>query len=140
MLQSASGQAGAEEIGVANPLTPDEIATGTDGEVAKEQGLHEATPLWYYILKEAQVREDGKRLGPVGATIVAEVLVGLVPGDHESYLRPKGIDRAPTLPSQPAGTLNMRPAEWRGGKGCVCTFRYRCCPCQSNTNKTLTPE
>src|SRR3546814_4051526 len=72
MLQLPSGQAVAEEIGVANPLTPDEIATGTDGEVAKEQGLHEATPLWYYILKEAQVREDGKRLGPVGATIVAE--------------------------------------------------------------------
>src|SRR3546814_15219209 len=70
MLQLPSGQAVAEEIGVANPLTPDEIATGTDGEVAKEQGLHEATPLWYYILKEAQVREDGKRLGPVGATIV----------------------------------------------------------------------
>src|SRR3546814_16009805 len=90
MLQLPSGQAVAEEIGVANPLTPDEIATGTDGEVAKEQGLHEATPLWYYILKEAQVREDGKRLGPVGATIVAEVLVGLVHGDPEPHPWPKG--------------------------------------------------
>src|SRR3546814_20498472 len=107
MLQSASGQAGAEEIGVANPLTPDEIATGTDGEVAKEQGLHAATPLWYYILKEAQVREDGKRLGPVGATIVAEVLVGLVHGDHESYLWQKGTDWTPTLTSQTAGHFPM---------------------------------
>src|SRR3546814_1318866 len=36
MLQLPSGQAVAEEIGVANPLTPDEIATGTDGEVDRK--------------------------------------------------------------------------------------------------------
>ena len=53
-------------------ITPDEIASGTDGAVAKLQGLHEKTPLWYYILKEAQVRSGGERLGPVGARIVAE--------------------------------------------------------------------
>src|SRR3546814_15301833 len=66
MLQLPSGQAVAEEIGVANPLTPDEVATGTDGAGAKEQGLHEETPTWYYILKEAQVRAAGQRLGTVG--------------------------------------------------------------------------
>jgi hypothetical protein len=32
---------------------PEEIASGTDGAVAKAQGLDKATPLWYYILKEA---------------------------------------------------------------------------------------
>ena len=35
------------------------------------------TPLWYYILAEAK-HHGGNRLGPVGGTIVAEVLVGLV--------------------------------------------------------------
>jgi hypothetical protein len=46
-----------------------------------------ATPLWYYMLREAQARGDGKILGPVGGRIVAEVLVGLVEGDPASYLR-----------------------------------------------------
>ena len=33
-----------------------------------------STPLWYYVLKEAELVEDGLRLGPVGGRIVAEVL------------------------------------------------------------------
>ena len=73
-----------------NPLTPDEIASdsngSTDGAVAKQHGLHTATPLWYYILKEAKVRHQGQRLGPVGSTIISEVFVGLVHGDPNSYL------------------------------------------------------
>ena len=64
-----------------NPLTHTEIATGPDGAVAQEKGFDKATPLWYYILKEAQVRSNGERLGPVGARVVAEVFVGLVQGD-----------------------------------------------------------
>ena len=46
----------------------------------------DSTPLFYYILKEAQLREDGLRLGPVGARIVAEVFVGLLQLDPDSYL------------------------------------------------------
>ncbi len=45
-----------------------------------------AAPLWYYVLCEAEAREEGKRLGPVGARIVAEVLVGLLEGDPASYV------------------------------------------------------
>jgi hypothetical protein len=48
--------------------------------------LHNRTPLWYYILREASVAENGERLGPVGARIVAEVFVGLIDGDGQSYL------------------------------------------------------
>ena len=72
------------------PLTGDELATdvggGSDGTVLKAQGLHTATPLWYYILKEAQLMHQGQRLGPVGSTIIAEVFLGLVHGDHKSFL------------------------------------------------------
>lgn len=42
-------------------------------------------PLWFYVLREAETAEGGK-LGPVGGRIVAEVLVGLLKGDHLSYL------------------------------------------------------
>jgi hypothetical protein len=43
-------------------------------------------PLWYYVLREARVRCDGRRLGPVGGRIVAEVLIGLLVGDPLSYI------------------------------------------------------
>ena len=86
MLGLPSGQDVAKAMKIKNPLTSAEIAKGTDGAVAKKHGLHEHTPLWYYILKEAEQRGGGEKLGPVGATIVAEVFVGLVHGDHQSYL------------------------------------------------------
>ncbi len=88
------------------PLSPAEIATGPDGKVAKEQGFDQATPLWYYILKEAEVEGRGERLGQVGSRILAEVFVGLLEGDPESFL---AQDRSwtPTLPSEFPGQFRM---------------------------------
>ena len=67
-------------------LKPEEIGRGPDGQVAKKHGFDVETPLWYYILKEAQVRGESQRLGPVGSRIVAEVFVGLLERDSESFL------------------------------------------------------
>jgi hypothetical protein len=50
-------------------------------------GWRGETPLWYYILREADVCEGGHRLGSVGGEIVAEVLVGLVSADATSFLQ-----------------------------------------------------
>ncbi len=44
-------------------------------------------PLWFYILKEAEIQTDGERLGEVGGRIVGEVLLGLLKADPMSYLR-----------------------------------------------------
>ena len=49
-------------------------------------GFDRSTPLWYYILKEAELLADGLTLGPVGGRIVAEVLIGLLRCDPASYL------------------------------------------------------
>ena len=49
--------------------------------------LQQRTPLWFYVLREADVLEDGRHLGPVGGRIVAEVIAGLIMGDGQSYLR-----------------------------------------------------
>src|SRR6266568_3896276 len=46
----------------------------------------EDTPLFFYVLKEAEVLSKGQRLGPVGGRIVAEVLIGLLRGDPFSFL------------------------------------------------------
>jgi len=107
LLGLPSGQDVARAMKIKDPLTSDEIAKGPDGAIAKKHDLHKDTPLWYYILKEAEQRGGGVKLGPVGATIVAEVFVGLVHGDHQSYLWQKGKDWKPTLPSQNPGEFTM---------------------------------
>lgn len=71
-----SGEAVARMMGEA-PLTPEEVGTS-------RAGWSSETPLWYYILREADVRQAGDRLGPVGARIVGEVLIGLLDLDPGS--------------------------------------------------------
>lgn len=60
-------------------------------------GAPEPTPLWFYILKEAEL-EGGERLGPVGGQIVAEVLLGLLKLDPKAWVN---VDPAwkPTIPA-----------------------------------------
>ena len=48
--------------------------------------LDERTPLWFYVLREAQVEAAGRHLGSVGGRIVGEVIYGLIEGDNQSYL------------------------------------------------------
>jgi len=49
-------------------------------------GAPEPTPLWFYILKEAEVVASGRHLGAVGGRIVGEVLLGLIELDKQSWL------------------------------------------------------
>ena len=74
-----SGEAVARALGE-RPLTAEEIG-------ATAAGWRGETPLWYYVLREADVRQGGDRLGPVGGRIVAEVLVGLLAHDPTSVLQ-----------------------------------------------------
>jgi hypothetical protein len=57
-------------------------------------------PLWFYILREAELLGGSSHLGPVGGTIVAEVLAGLILEDRHSFLA-QWPDWRPTLPSAP---------------------------------------
>jgi hypothetical protein len=49
-------------------------------------GLDASTPLWFYVLREAEVTSSGQKLGPVGGRIVAEVIIELLQVDPTSYL------------------------------------------------------
>jgi hypothetical protein len=72
---------------VAKAMKEDILSPG-DLEDLKPYQLETRTPLWFYILREADVLgDDGRRLGPVGGRIVAEVFIGLLEGDRHSYLR-----------------------------------------------------
>jgi len=61
-------------------------------------GLDTRTPLWFYVLREAEKTQNGERLGAVGARIVTEVFIGLMEGDATSYLK-QDNGWKPTLPS-----------------------------------------
>jgi hypothetical protein len=79
-LRLPSGQAMARRLGI-KPLKLDELKKfGV--------GFENSSPPWYYILRESALEKDneGRRLGPVGARIVAEVFVGVLRGDRFSFL------------------------------------------------------
>jgi hypothetical protein len=102
-----SGQDVAAAMGVTDTLTPAQL--GLDN-VALPAGakaaVQAATPLWFYLLREAAVEGGGERLGRVGGRIVGEVLVGLLAGDPQSYLSRKP-SWTPILPSAKKGDFTM---------------------------------
>ena len=53
-------------------------------------GFQTKTPLWYYVLKEAEVKANGNSLGPVGSRIVAETMIGQMRQDADSFLNAPG--------------------------------------------------
>jgi hypothetical protein len=72
-----SGESVARHMGIA-PLTAEQVGIASTD-------WHGETPLWYYILREADACAGGHQLGPVGGRIVAEVLVGLIDADQSSF-------------------------------------------------------
>ena len=50
-----------------------------------DPGWGDKAPLWYGILKESELATTGAQLGPTGGQIVAEVILGLIDKDHDSY-------------------------------------------------------
>jgi len=57
-----------------------------NGVLVQKYHFHEDTPLWYYILREAELLEEGHSLGPVGSWIVAAAVFGALRADPNSYL------------------------------------------------------
>lgn len=82
-----SGQAIATAMGL-KPLTNEQIGL-VDPRFKGE------APLWFYILGEAQVQQNGERLGAVGSAIVADVMVGLLKKDKTGLLNGKNKDFVP---------------------------------------------
>ncbi|SFE96133.1 Animal haem peroxidase [Blastococcus tunisiensis] len=71
-----------------------------------ELGQPGPVPLWFYLLREAEVLGEGARLGPVGARVVAEVLIGLAMDDPSSLLQ-DDTGWTPVLPSATAGQFTI---------------------------------
>lgn len=90
-----SGQDVATRMGL-TPLTNAQLGLPD----ADNPGWQGKAPLWFYILKEAELSYAGQRLGPVGGRIVAEVILGILDMDRDSYLSVNPFWR-PTAPVAP---------------------------------------
>jgi hypothetical protein len=69
-------------------LSAEDIASGSDAMRAAVTGggFETDTPLWFYLLKEAEIEAGGAHLGSLGSRLVAETLIGLLATDPRSYL------------------------------------------------------
>jgi Animal haem peroxidase len=96
-----SGQAIARELGapVIDPFDLRELKPFG-------HGLDRSTPLWYYVLKEAELVQGGTKLGPVGGRIVAETVIGLLELDRSSFLHAKPRWK-PTVAGAKFGTVDL---------------------------------
>ncbi len=94
LLSLPTGQTVAAFFGV-EPLSESDLVPANKSAVANalnaEGGLlKQKTPLWYYILREAEVQTKGNSLGEVGSRLVAGTLIGLLKADPNSYLNAPG--------------------------------------------------
>jgi hypothetical protein len=81
-MQLPSGQAVADFMASCiqiEPLQDADLWAGTSF-------AGQPAPLWYYILREADVQQQGRRLGTMGARIVVEVFLGLLQLDNQTFL------------------------------------------------------
>jgi len=89
--QVPSGQAIAGALGVP-VLAPADLAE------LQPYGLDRSTPLWYYLLAEAEVVTAGNTLGPLGSQLLSEALLAQMTTPD---------DWRPTLPGQEAGAFTL---------------------------------
>jgi hypothetical protein len=74
-------------------LTTSQLTADTcdrSGSALRRSGFAENSPLFYYLLKEAELKGAGILLGPVGSHIVSTVVQSAFEGDPESYLSVMG--------------------------------------------------
>ncbi|WP_417670318.1 peroxidase family protein [Roseibium sp.] len=94
LLNIPSAQAclyGFRHAGIDLPtLSRADLEAGPGGAVLKDNDLLDQVPLWYYVLREAEVQRDGRSLGSLGSRIVSETLVGLAVCDPSSYWNTAG--------------------------------------------------
>ncbi len=76
-----------------NALTVHDLCTGETGQAVRAGGFETATPLWFYLLKEAEIASGGHRLGALGTHIVAGTLAGLLISDpHSAWNTPGSVE------------------------------------------------
>ena len=117
MLSLPTGQAIADELvalgrknirKLEGPEILEAAASDAQRAVLTKFGFTERTPLWFYILAEAKHLGGGNKLGPVGSTIVAEVLIAFVRRSADPILPKVGSNGAVPPPIEtPSGEFKL---------------------------------
>jgi len=98
-----SGQTLAHALG--KPALDEKALRLGDVPEPMRETLTRSTPLWYWILCEAE-KGGGEQLGPLGALIVGEVLTGLIETDPTSFVN-RDPDWEPGKLGGTPGTFSM---------------------------------
>lgn len=110
-LRVPTGQAIAKRMNISQLTNTELLQNTTTAEEAalkaNSNALLKKTPLWYYILKEAEVRENGQRLGKVGSRILAETFTRILRENPSSILHSGTTPDLPRIPGKPAGGFDM---------------------------------
>lgn len=94
LLSVPTGQAMAA-LAELSPLSASQLLDGTenglrpalqDALLRNNELLLTHTPLWFYVLKEAEILGGGNHLGPVGSHIVVETIVGALRSNDDSFI------------------------------------------------------
>jgi hypothetical protein len=109
-LRLPSGQTAAralkQERLTEHELTTNSVGDETEqGHILRETGLTSDTPLWYYVLKEAEVRQNGNRLGALGSYLVGETIHAALRSDPESILNQP--NNSPPVWMLPSGSIRV---------------------------------
>jgi hypothetical protein len=72
--------------------------------------FHERTPLWFYLLAEAE-KGGGNKLGEVGSWIVASTFIGVLLADPDSALS-RGFEPQHSPLKMPDGSAIDSIAKW----------------------------
>ncbi len=59
-----------------------EVLSNAELGLSNDRGWGGKAPLWFYVLKEADLHGNGERLGDAGGRIVAEVFLGMLDQDE----------------------------------------------------------
>jgi nucleoid-associated protein YgaU len=110
-LRLPTGQAVANHLELP-VLKPADIiraaASSEQADALKAHDFDKQTPLWYYLLAEAKhagpTGGKGEKLGKVGSTIVAEVLIGLARHSQDSIV---DTDWFPSIPVAHPGQFQL---------------------------------
>ena len=110
--QLPSGQEVAEALLTGGRIQPNDRLTASElsedtcdrsGTALRRGRLEERTPLFYYVLKEAELRGCGLTLGPIGSYIVSETIQKALETDTEGYMAVAGKDWSLPLWRFPGG-------------------------------------
>ena len=98
----AQGRIKSDDCLTASQLTED--TCDQSGTVLHRIGLEQNTPLFYYLLKDAELNGKGIALGPIGSHIVSEVIQGALEADPDGYMSAAGPNWKMPLWRFPSGS------------------------------------